>query len=137
VGLVPVQFSSHAVNKSLHVAVARGRRCNTAFTAARVRGTIVSLRLQGTNIINIDEVRGRTANHGFSVVKKDRKGFCVARVTRTDAIRQWQEIASVTASARRDFVHGPWLLFLPIIERIICLQCFDTVGWASGRASGL
>ena len=72
-GLVPVQFSSHAVNKSLHVAVARGRRCNTAFTAARVRGTIVSLHLQGTNIININEVRGRTVNHGFGVVKKTEK----------------------------------------------------------------
>ena len=49
------------------------RRCNTAFTAARVRGTIVSLQLQGTNIININEVRGRTVNHGFSVVKKTEK----------------------------------------------------------------
>jgi len=24
-----------------------------------------------------------------------------------------------------------------IFDNIICLQCFDTVGWAAGRASGL
>ena len=71
-GLVPVQFSSHAVNKSLHVAVARGGAVILR-SQRRVCGTIVSLQLQGTNIININEVRGRTVNHGFSVVKKTEK----------------------------------------------------------------
>ena len=27
--------------------------------------------------------------------------------------------------------------FLGIIEIVICLQCFDAVGWVAGRASGL
>jgi len=27
--------------------------------------------------------------------------------------------------------------FLNVLVRYVCLQCFDTVGWAAGRASGL
>jgi len=29
------------------------------------------------------------------------------------------------------------LIFLADDDDDVCLQCFDTVGWASGRASGL
>ena len=28
-------------------------------------------------------------------------------------------------------------IFLKFIETVFCLQCFDAVGWAAGRASGL
>jgi len=31
----------------------------------------------------------------------------------------------------------PWTLFTTIRYLYICLQCFDAVGWAAGRASGL
>jgi len=26
---------------------------------------------------------------------------------------------------------------LDLVSSVLCLQCFDTVGWAAGRASGL
>jgi len=29
------------------------------------------------------------------------------------------------------------LIFLSVIIIMLCLQCFDIVGWAAGRASGL
>jgi len=29
------------------------------------------------------------------------------------------------------------MMFVLVIISLHCLQCFDTVGWASGRASGL
>ena len=29
------------------------------------------------------------------------------------------------------------LLLLSLVQQYFCLQCFDTVGWAAGRASGL
>ena len=31
----------------------------------------------------------------------------------------------------------PFLLFFIVFTVIVCLQCFDAVGWAAGRASGL
>jgi len=38
-----------------------------------------------------------------------------------------QDIGRYTAS----------VLCVHFAAEVICLQCFDTVGWASGRASGL
>ena len=29
------------------------------------------------------------------------------------------------------------MYFIKIVSNNICLQCFDAVGWAAGRASGL
>jgi len=29
-----------------------------------------------------------------------------------------------------------FVIFMPVLA-VFCLQCFDTVGWAAGRASGL
>jgi len=28
-------------------------------------------------------------------------------------------------------------VFVDVLHSILCLQCFDAVGWAAGRASGL
>ena len=32
--------------------------------------------------------------------------------------------------------NSSWI-FVIVLGRLGCLQCFDTVGWAAGRASGL
>ena len=29
------------------------------------------------------------------------------------------------------------VFFIPVLDIRLCLQCFDAVGWAAGRASGL
>ena len=30
-----------------------------------------------------------------------------------------------------------WWIFFTYIKESLCLQCFDAVGWAAGRVSGL
>jgi len=35
------------------------------------------------------------------------------------------------------FITGGIYRIIVIVAGCMCLQCFDTVGWASGRASGL
>ena len=48
-----------------------------------------------------------------------------------DADNVEELVSSVTASS----VSVCIVTFLPLL--LLCLQCFDTVGWAAGRASGL
>jgi len=43
---------------------------------------------------------------------------------------------SVTVYSTTNCVNT-FISYLQLIHHSLCLQCFDTVGWASGRASGL
>ena len=50
-----------------------------------------------------------------------------------------QDLQAVTSRAGRPRYHGKELLVCPgfVCFFFLCLQCFDAVGWAAGRASGL
>ena len=43
----------------------------------------------------------------------------------------------IVVSVSYDMVFATDLVYRVVMEMQYCLQCFDTVGWAAGRASGL
>ena len=49
------------------------------------------------------------------------------RSTETDISALWSHMA----------LEGLYIFIVLVYCRCLCLQCFDAVGWASGRASGL
>ena len=58
----------------------------------------------------------------------------------------WLQEGHLTCKARFSYPHRFWfwwsnkltsILYIKVIVHIQCLQCFDTVGWATGRASSL
>jgi len=55
---------------------------------------------------------------------------------RTAVSRCFQNLSDLSHFNIKIFVK-PCSLLLFVRLLVICLQCFDTVGWASGRASGL
>jgi len=95
---------------------------------------------------------------GFFCVLHDKKGLRVWFVLQTvqqrgAAVIQARKLSSAMSAAKatcdhlRDWWHGTKEVsidsttateeFVLVLMYSFCLQCFDAVGWAAGRASGL
>jgi len=73
-------------------------------------------------------------SHSYLIVQQSRtvceKGHTIRRCsTKLHTQRRW--------FSHQNALHRPVLKTLVLYSPTICLQCFDAVGWAAGRASGL
>jgi len=53
-----------------------------------------------------------------------------------NACAQFDDLADASASAAGD-LQLLEVVFVNVFRQLQCLQCFDAVGWAAGRAFGL
>ena len=63
--------------------------------------------------------------------KKENKDDEQKRVTFVDSLSRWKNLHRQSVTVIRN------ILYIMRCIRVISLQCFDAVGWAAGRASGL
>jgi len=107
---------------SVCVTAADSGETNNSADAVAISTTEEEIPLD-TDLSEYIDVEGRTADY-LTVAGGDADSM-------TDGLRASELALEATAAVAR------WVLLSLSVCLSVCLQCFDAVGWAAGRASGL